>query len=152
MIPHWAAGRKTIPRGNLPVPDASLVWYATWEYQTVKHVFRLADRRLGLEVQRATIVWSACTCRSRTRPSSSAWTRSRAPKLGTVRILFEVGAERFGHGGPCGGGISGRHSNSRRRPTSGSWLNQVERFFAAITEKRIRRGIKSAVEALEQAI
>ena len=25
-------------------------------------------------------------------------------------------------------------------PTSGSWLNQVERFFAEITEKRIRRG------------
>ena len=26
-------------------------------------------------------------------------------------------------------------------PTSGSWLNQVERFFAEITEKRIRRGV-----------
>jgi DDE superfamily endonuclease len=25
-------------------------------------------------------------------------------------------------------------------PTSSSWLNQIERFFAAITEKRIRRG------------
>jgi hypothetical protein len=25
-------------------------------------------------------------------------------------------------------------------PTSGSWLNQVERAFAEITEKRIRRG------------
>src|SRR5262249_31739792 len=26
-------------------------------------------------------------------------------------------------------------------PTSASWLNQVERFFAAITEERIRRGV-----------
>ena len=26
-------------------------------------------------------------------------------------------------------------------PTSGSWLNQVERFFAEITEKQIRRGV-----------
>jgi hypothetical protein len=25
-------------------------------------------------------------------------------------------------------------------PTSGSWLNQVERFFAEITQKQIRRG------------
>ena len=26
-------------------------------------------------------------------------------------------------------------------PTSSSWLNQVERFFAALTEKQIRRGV-----------
>lgn len=37
-------------------------------------------------------------------------------------------------------------------PTSGSWLNQVERFFAEITEKRIRRGVFKTVTALEQAI
>lgn len=37
-------------------------------------------------------------------------------------------------------------------PTSSSWLNQVERFFAEITEKRIRRGAFRSVTALEQAI
>jgi transposase len=37
-------------------------------------------------------------------------------------------------------------------PTSSSWLNQVERFFAQITEKRIRRGVFKSVPALEQAI
>jgi len=37
-------------------------------------------------------------------------------------------------------------------PTSSSWLNQVERFFAHITEKRIRRGVFKSVPALEQAI
>ena len=37
-------------------------------------------------------------------------------------------------------------------PTRASWLNQVERFFAAITEKRIRRGAFRSVAALEQAI
>jgi transposase len=37
-------------------------------------------------------------------------------------------------------------------PTSSSWLNQVERFFAEITEKRIRRGAFRSVGALEQAI
>jgi len=37
-------------------------------------------------------------------------------------------------------------------PTSGSWLNQVERLFAEITEKRIRRGVFRSVAALEAAI
>lgn len=37
-------------------------------------------------------------------------------------------------------------------PTSSSWLNQVERFFAEITEKRLRRGAFTSVKALEQAI
>lgn len=37
-------------------------------------------------------------------------------------------------------------------PTSSSWLNQVERFFAQITDRRIRRGAFKSVEALEKAI
>jgi transposase len=37
-------------------------------------------------------------------------------------------------------------------PTSGSWLNQVERFFARITDKRIRRGAFRSVPELEAAI
>jgi transposase len=37
-------------------------------------------------------------------------------------------------------------------PTSASWLNQVERFFAAITEDRIRRGVFTSVPQLERAI
>jgi transposase len=37
-------------------------------------------------------------------------------------------------------------------PTSGSWLNQVERFFAEITERRIRRGAFRSIAALEAAI
>jgi transposase len=37
-------------------------------------------------------------------------------------------------------------------PTSSSWLNQVERFFAKITEERIRRGVFTSVAALERAI
>jgi transposase len=37
-------------------------------------------------------------------------------------------------------------------PTSGSWLNQVERFFGEITEKRIRRGAFRSVAGLEAAI
>ena len=37
-------------------------------------------------------------------------------------------------------------------PTSASWLNQVERFFAEITEKRIRRSAFRSVPALKKAI
>lgn len=37
-------------------------------------------------------------------------------------------------------------------PTSASWLNQVERFFALITEKKIRRGIYRSVAALKEDI
>ena len=37
-------------------------------------------------------------------------------------------------------------------PTSSSWLNQVERFFARITEQRIRRGVFTSVPQLEKAI
>lgn len=37
-------------------------------------------------------------------------------------------------------------------PTSASWLNRVERFFAEITEKRIRRGVFTSVADLEKAI
>jgi transposase len=37
-------------------------------------------------------------------------------------------------------------------PTSASWLNQVERFFALITERRIRRGIYRSVAALRADI
>lgn len=37
-------------------------------------------------------------------------------------------------------------------PTSASWLNMVERFFAEITTKRIRRGSYISVDDLEAAI
>ena len=37
-------------------------------------------------------------------------------------------------------------------PTGASWLNQVERFFAEITTRRIRRGVFRSVRSLEKAI
>lgn len=37
-------------------------------------------------------------------------------------------------------------------PTSGSWVNQVERFFGEITNKRIRRGSFPSIRSLEKAI
>jgi transposase len=37
-------------------------------------------------------------------------------------------------------------------PTSASWLNLVERWFALLTEKQIKRGVHPTVHALKQAI
>ena len=37
-------------------------------------------------------------------------------------------------------------------PTSSSWLNVIERWFADITEKRIRRGVFKSLPALERAL
>lgn len=37
-------------------------------------------------------------------------------------------------------------------PTSSSWLNQVERFFALITDKKIRRGVHHSVAELKADI
>jgi transposase len=37
-------------------------------------------------------------------------------------------------------------------PTSSSWLNLVERWFAALTEKQLRRGIFRSTRELEEAI
>ena len=37
-------------------------------------------------------------------------------------------------------------------PTGGSWLNLVERWFAALTEKQLRRGVHRSTRELEAAI
>ena len=37
-------------------------------------------------------------------------------------------------------------------PTSSSWVNLIERFFAEITDKAIRRGVFKNVRELEKAI
>ena len=37
-------------------------------------------------------------------------------------------------------------------PTSTSWINQVERFFALLTDKRIRRGVHRSVASLKADI
>ena len=37
-------------------------------------------------------------------------------------------------------------------PTSASWINQVERFFALLTDQQIKRGAHRSTAALEAAI
>src|SRR3954452_19489475 len=37
-------------------------------------------------------------------------------------------------------------------PTASSWLNQVERFFALLTARRLKRGVHRSVEELEAAV
>ena len=44
------------------------------------------------------------------------------------------------------------HFHVHFTPTSASWLNQVERWFASFTEKQIRSGSQRSTGALEKAI
>ena len=44
------------------------------------------------------------------------------------------------------------HFHLHFTPTSASWLNQVERWFAALTEKQIRRGSHRSTRELEKSI
>jgi transposase len=44
------------------------------------------------------------------------------------------------------------HWHVHLTPTSSSWLNQVERFFALLTEKQIKRGVHRSVADLRAAI
>ena len=37
-------------------------------------------------------------------------------------------------------------------PTSASWINRVERFFALLTERALKRGVFRSVAELEKAI
>jgi hypothetical protein len=37
-------------------------------------------------------------------------------------------------------------------PTESSWLNQVERFFALLTARRLKRGVQRSVEDLEAEV
>jgi len=37
-------------------------------------------------------------------------------------------------------------------PTYGSWINLVERWFAELTNKQVRRGVHRSVAELERAI
>jgi transposase len=44
------------------------------------------------------------------------------------------------------------HYHVHFTPTGSSWINLVERFFALLTEKQIRRGVHRSTRELEQAI
>jgi transposase len=44
------------------------------------------------------------------------------------------------------------HYHLHFTPTGASWINLVERFFALLTEKQIRRGVHRSTRELEQAI
>ena len=42
-------------------------------------------------------------------------------------------------------GLTRRPRRQHLTPTTSSWLNQVQRFFALLTEKQIRRGVRRRV-------
>ena len=44
------------------------------------------------------------------------------------------------------------HYHVHFTPTSASWINQVERWFAELTTKRLRRAVHTSVRQLQAAI
>ena len=44
------------------------------------------------------------------------------------------------------------HGHVHFTPTSSSWINQVERFFALLSEQQIKRGVHRSTAELEAAI
>jgi hypothetical protein len=48
--------------------------------------------------------------------------------------------------------LVGTRGSAARHPTYSSWLNLVERWFAELTTKWLRRGSHRSVGELEQAI
>jgi transposase len=44
------------------------------------------------------------------------------------------------------------HHHAHFTPTSASWINQVERWFAEFTRKRLRRGVHTSVRHLQAVI
>ena len=44
------------------------------------------------------------------------------------------------------------HYHAHFTPTSASWINQVERWFAELARKRLRRGVYTSVRQLEADI
>jgi hypothetical protein len=44
------------------------------------------------------------------------------------------------------------HWHVHHTPTSASWLNQVERFFALLTDRQLRRGAHRSLASLHEAI
>jgi hypothetical protein len=87
-----------------------------------------------------------------------------APSVRTVRCRTVARAGRGRHGFEAhgrrhpqdtrGDGLDGEAPRFHLHftPTSASWLNMVERFFAVITMRRIRRGSYASLGDLETAI
>ena len=61
-----------------------------------------------------------------------------------MNVAYDTGGETFGRAPAAV--LDALH------PTGSSWLNQLERFFAECTAKRIRRGMFGSVCALQKVI
>ena len=77
---------------------------------------------------------------------------SRPRPILDLHLIVDNYATHKTSGGRSPGCSSIRASSLHFTPTSSSWLNLIERFFAEITRKRIRRGVFRSVLDLEVAI
>ena len=83
--------------------------------------------------------------------TSSKRSMLRSPKgsisISSWIIMPPTKPPRSGRGSP-----GGRTITSTSRRLRASWINQVERWFAELTRKRLRRGIHTSVRQLEADI
>jgi hypothetical protein len=56
------------------------------------------------------------------------------------------------HASAAAGSRKFADDKQRHWPTGSSWMNQVERWFGLLTDKLIRRGVHTSVQALENDI
>ena len=79
------------------------------------------------------------------------WTDASVPATLDVHLILDNYAT---HKTPLVHRWLARHPRFRLHftPTGASWLNLVERWFAALTEKQIRRGAPRSTRELEDAI
>jgi hypothetical protein len=90
---------------------------------------------------------SACTCHRQSTPWSWPWTRSRrfSPSTGRPRACQCCPQPRNGKEWLLKHPRFHLHST----PTSSSWLNLVERWFAELTTRKLRRSAHRSVTDLE---
>src|SRR5262245_4639812 len=114
----------------------------------------------------------SATARPRCSPSSTSWTArcSAAAWLGTVTRRSSGSSTRRGRGArrlvhrildnyathkhPKVRAWLARHERwtVHYTPTSASWLNAVEGFFATLTRRRLKRGVFHSLVELQAAI
>src|SRR5258707_15631360 len=110
-------------------------------------------REMKLSQTAVTRIWRALACNriGRKRSSSLRTIEASLPSYLEVHLIMD----NYGtHKTPSIKAWFARHPRFHVHftPTSASWLNQVERWFATLTEKYLRRGTHRSTRQLEDAI
>jgi hypothetical protein len=140
------------------------------QIQALDRTAPLLPMRAG-PIERRTMTMPATAplrCLPRWTPRAADWPDATPSSLGRVSQIPRYHRTKCaaGAGGPPDPGQHGTHKTQLIRdwlvkrtrfhlhftPTSASWLNLVERWFALLTEKQLRRGVHRSTKELETTI